>query len=742
MFTGHHRWACCSAAALGGLLFPALMTAQLDRSIPPAPGPAPLVRIGEHATSTLPNGVHVIVVEDHKLPLVNIQVRFDIPPIHQGEQVGYIDLFGELLTAGAGKRTKADIDRSVDAIGANLYAGNDGLFASVLKKNLEPLMDVVRDVVVEPTFPAEELESAVMRARSSVQQRKEDPEAIAEVVGRSAMFGRTHPYGEVTTESSLGRVDRTMLEAYHRHFFRPENAYLVFVGDITAKEAKELAKEHFGKWDPNPSKATQDEYGRTVVEGLGVVVPLQKATVPSGVRRVFVVDRPGAAQSVVRVMYPLAIVPKDIRAQQAQVMNTILGGGIFNARLMQNLRERNGYTYGCYSSLDVDRFNSSFVATTNVRTEVTGQAVLEILDEMEGMRKSPVTTEELELAKRSMMGSFGRSLEDPRTVARFALNTRLNGLHADHYTTYLTRLESVTAQQVQDVANIFLHPDQAIVLVVGDLERIKGDLKGIGMDPLQPIIQLTEDGELWEEVLTPVTDRTAEQVVETYIHAIGGRDRIAPLRQLSLVHEQQRGDEAFRYEEWFGPDQYRSKLHVGQELVEEFTFDGQRVLYYDGANAGEMTDAGFEIVRLNGRPVPEVAYRTVLEKADLMGRTKLNGKEVYKLTMTYTSGNSFHVYFDKETGLKVRSVEEQFYNSRVYRKVVDFADWKPIAGVLFPHLITEEGGVSGPIRSVLSASTVNQAMPKGFFDVVIPEVKEEPVPPEMLPPEYSQPTEE
>ncbi|MGV3637761.1 MAG: M16 family metallopeptidase, partial [Flavobacteriales bacterium] len=730
MFTGFHRWACSCAAALGGLLFPALMTAQLDRSLPPPPGPAPLVRLGEHITSTLPNGMRIIVVEDHKLPLVSVQVRFDIPPIHQGEQVGYIDLFGELLAAGAGARTKAEIDRSVDAIGANLYTSNDGLFASVLKKNLGPLMDVVRDVIVEPTFPQEELESAVTRARSSVQQRKEDPEAIAEVVGRSVMFGRAHPYGEVITEGSLDKIDRARLEAYHRHFFRPTNAYLVFVGDLTEKEAKDLAKKHFGKWDPKPSKITQDEYGRTLVDGLGAVVPLQKATVPSGVRRVYVVDRPGAAQSVVRVLFPLAIVPKDIRAQQAQVMNTILGGGIFNARLMQNLRERNGFTYGCYSNFDVDRFNSSFVATTSVRTEVTDQAVKEILVELENMRKAPVTTEELELAKRSMMGSFGRSLEDPRTVARFALNTQLSGLPADHYATYLTRLESITAQQIQDVANTFLHPDQASVLVVGDLERIKAGLKGIGMDPLEPIIQLTDDGERWQEVLIPVTDRTAEQVVETYLHAIGGRDRIAPMRQLALVYDQQRGEEAFRYEEWFGPDQYRSKLQVGAELVEEFTFDGQRVLYFDGANKGEMTDAGFEMVRLLGRPVPEVAYRNVLEKAELLGRTKLNGKEVYKLTMTYTSGNSFQVYFDKESGLKVRLVEEQFYNSRVYRRVVDFADWKPIAGVLFPHLIVEEGGVSGPIRSVLSASTVNQAMPKGFFDVVIPEVKDEPVPPE------------
>lgn len=731
------RWAAPCASLLGGLLFPALMTAQLDRSRPPVPGPAPLVSIGEHASSVLPNGMRLFVVEDHKLPMVSIQVRFDIPPIHQGEKAGYIDLFGELLTAGAGDRSKADIDQTVDAIGANLYSGTDGLFASVLKKNLATLMPVIRDVVVEPTFPEKEMESALMRANSNVQQRKEDPEAISEAVGRTVLFGRSHPYGEIPTLRTLGKIEPAMLKAYHKHFFRPENGYLVFVGDITEKEAKELAKTYFGKWKPSASKTTQDEFGRTIVNDLGPVVTIGKALAPSGVRRVFVVDRPGAAQSVIRVMYPLPLEPKDLRAQQAQVMNTILGGGIFNARLMQNLREKNGYTYGCYSSVDVDRFNSSFVATTSVRTEVTDSAVAEIIREMDGMRQLPVTSAELELAKSSMMGSFGRSLEDPRTIARFALNTALNGLAADHYATYLTRLNAITAQQVQDAARAFLYPDQAMILVVGDLERIKMGLRKLSMNTDEPIVQLTEDGDRWEEVLRPVSDRTAHTILETYLHVIGGPEKIAPIRHLELVHEQQRGDEAFTHYEWFAPQQYRSRLFVGTQQIEEVIFNGERVLYADDISKGELTDAGFETIKLQSFPIPEIAYEKELEQVRLLGLTTLNGKEVYKLNCTYRSGNSFNQYFDKESGLKVRHVEDQYFNGRVYQKVRDYADWKAINGVLFPHRMIEQGGVSGSIISSIASAKVNSAMPKGFFDVVIPETPDEVVPPEMLPPEYT-----
>ncbi|HNR56529.1 MAG TPA: pitrilysin family protein, partial [Flavobacteriales bacterium] len=232
----------------GALLLPVLMTAQLDRSHPPLSGPAPDVNIGHHSMSELPNGMHLIVVEDHKLPLVSVQVRFDITPVHQADKAGYVDLFGELLTAGAGKRSKAEIDRSVDAIGASLYTSGDGLFASVLKKNLEPLMALVEDVVTKPTFPEQEVKSALLRARSAVQQRREDPDGIAEAVSKLVTFGSGHPYGEMTTERTLGRIERAHLEAYHRRSFRPDNCYLVFVGDITEKEAKALAKEHFGRW--------------------------------------------------------------------------------------------------------------------------------------------------------------------------------------------------------------------------------------------------------------------------------------------------------------------------------------------------------------------------------------------------------------------------------------------------------------------------------------------------------------
>ena len=723
-----------SVATIGCWLLPSFMNAQLDRTKPPVAGPAPEVQLGEHTTTQLPNGIHLIVVEDHKLPLVSVQLRFDVPPIVQHVKAGYIDMVGELIMTGTTTRTKADIDHAIDALGADLSATNDGIYGGALKRNLGPLMELLQDVAQNPTFPAEELEKTRTRYRSSVQQRNEDPESLAEVIGRKVTFGRTHPYGEVMTMRTIATIDRAAIAAYHRYFFRPEKAYLVFVGDITEKEARDLAKEHFGKWRPAPALMTTDEHGNTDVEGLGVIQALQRPITPGGSRRVFMVDRPGAAQSVIRVSFPLNLLPKDLRAQQSQVMNTILGGGIFNARLMQNLREKRGFTYGAYSSLDVDRFNSGFTASVSVRTEVTDSAVMEIMAELERMRGEPVTPEELELAKKSMMGSFGRSLENPRTVARFALNTALNELAPDHYRTYLKRLESITAQHVQDAAAAFLYPDQATILVVGDMDRVAEGLVPLTVGMNTPVIRLDEEGEPWEEQLAAVPDRTAQQVIETYITAVGGREAIAPIRHLKIERTVIMNEGSLNTTQWFAPDQYRTALENGSELAEETIFDGQRVQFTTPEVVGEYTDAAYEITRLEALPVPEVAYDKLLEKKLLVGSTPVRGRTAYKVILMTLSGTSFADYFDAETGLKVQRKRTELHDGRAFDVVTEYSDLRPIKGVLFPYTITERGGPSGKVVRTITSYEADKAMPPGFFDTHIPEPPETPNLPEPVTP--------
>lgn len=711
----------CTALA-GGLLLPMLMNAQVDRSKAPQPGPAPAVSMASHVSFKLSNGMRVIVVENRKLPLVSVQVRFDIPPVVQGDKAGYVDLMGELLAAGTSKRTKAELDEAVDQLGANFSTSNDGVFISGLRKHVGPMLQLAAEVTTSASFPEEEFQKAKVRTLSGIQQRKSDPDAIAETVGRAVLFGKGHPYGEVVTEATLANITADHLRSYYRHFFKPEHGYLVFVGDLTEKEARKWAKQCFGKWRVKGGGAERDEEGRTVVPGLGVLHQLEAPAVPVADRRVVLVDRPGAAQSVIRVGFPLDLQPRDVRALQAQVMNTILGGGVFNARLMQNLREDKAYTYGAYSTLEADRFNGSFSAGLSVRTEVTDSAVSEVLAELDRMRESAVSTEELELARSYMAGSFGRALEDPRTVARFALNTYLSRLEEDHYATYLQRLQAVNKQQVQEAAEAFLRPDKAVVFVVGDKQRIAKGLERFSMQTNMPIWQVDENGDRWREPpLERVRDRTAEQVMEAYVAALGGKQAIGRIRDLRIEMSAEVGGMTLAMTNWYGEGgQFRSETRVGSTVVQEVILDGRRAMSRGPQGVQELEDIDLEQVKRAAYPVPEVAPSRMAESMALVGRTQVNGREAYRLDIQTHAGTTITDHYDAVTGLRLRREELLNMGGRSVMITTEAADLEPVDGVLFPRTIMQSGGPMGTITMKVTSIAVNKGLLPGFFETGLP----------------------
>lgn len=712
-----------AVAIAGGLLLPAMMIAQIDRSKAPQPGPAPVVNLGAHTSFLLPNDMRVIVVQNHKLPLVSVQVRFDIPPLAQGDRTGYIEMMGELLATGTSTRDKAAIDGTVDRMGASLFTNSDGAYASALKKHLPALMDIVSDVIISPSFPETELEKARKRAMSDVQQRQEDPGAIADAVGRVVTFGKAHPYGEVMTEKTLRRIDRGAMAAYHKKFFRPEKGYLVFVGDITEKEAKDLAKEHFGDWKPARVRHVVNEDGTETIDGIGQIRSWKQAATASGERRVVIVDRPGAAQSTIRVSFPLNLQPKDLRALHAQVMNTILGGGVFNARLMQNLREDKGWTYGTGSDLQADRFNGSFHTSANVRTAVTDSAVVETLNEIMRMRDEFVTQEELELAKSYMAGSFARSLEDPRTIARFALNTYINGLQPDHYETYLKRLEAVTIADVQAAAQAFLYPDHAVIFVVGDKKSILPKLEPLSQTIDPAVLELDHNGQLIQEELTPVTDRTAEQIIEHYLEAIGGRAAISTIRDMRTEISTELGGQPTTLIQWYGPgNQYRSAMRVAGNTVQEEILDGTRaVRKVPGEPDLELEDIDLLDLKQIAYPVPEMFIKENVERLYLSGSTKVGDRDAYKILMLTNAGTSVSDYYDMETGLRLRRVDMKFMYGRSLKVVTDYSDYQPAGGVLFPRTQAQTGGPVGSMTMQVTTIEVNKPADVGFFNTGLPE---------------------
>lgn len=702
------------------LLMPPDMIAQVNRKKAPAPGPAPEVRLGEHHSLTLDNGLRVIIVENHKIPMVSAQLKFDIPPILQGKSTGYQDLVGELLTSGTARHTKEQIDELVDGLGAKLNGTNDGLYASSLKKNFTQVMDLLYEVVSSANFPREEFEKARTRLLSQVQARTDDPDQIAEVVGHALTFGKVHPYGEVTTEATLAEADRDDVFQYYRYFFQPERGYLVLVGDITAAEGEAMARKYFGGWKGADVPVIKNAEGHDVVKDLGPIIPASKQPGLPATLRIAFVDRPGSAQSVIKVVFPVELKPNDPMAVEAQVLNTILGGGVFNARLMQNLREDKGYTYGAYSSLDADRWCGAFSAGCSVRNDVTDSAVAEIMKEISTIRQAPVKADELALAKSYMAGSFARALEDPRTVARFALNTFLNELPEDHYETYLKRLDAVSVEDVALAAQRFLHPDKATVLVVGDREQVAKSL--VPLSPNGSVLDFDVNGDFVRPDLTEgakpaPAGMTAQDVLDAYITAIGGKAAVERVQDVKKVYTTTvQGMPATLTEYNKAPNKYAMEMRMGDMVLQRINYDGERAKLSSIMGEKVLEDTELEPVQGNAYAFPELHYEALQLAARLMGVVTIDGQEAYRINVETLSGSRIDEYYDVATGLKLRRKEHQMQEGGGYIQVItDYSGYTPEADVLFPRTLTQSGGMD----MVLTATevSVNKGIPDVEFAV-------------------------
>jgi predicted Zn-dependent peptidase len=242
---------------------------------------------------------------------------------------------------------------------------------------------------------------------------------------------------------------------YYQTYFKPNIAYLVIVGDITIKEAKKTAKKYFGSW----------KQGDIPSHDFKQVADFSRSSY-------VVAHKEGANQSFVTVSYPVNLVPGSQDALKVAVMNQILGGRSFSARLMQNLREDKAWTYGAYSSIKSDEYMGYFKAAANVRAAITDSAFVEIQKEMQQLIADRVDSAHIQLVKNSLAGSFGRSLEDPATPARFALNIDKYNLPHDYYETYMERLEAITIEDVQEMAKKYIRPENALYLAVGDVDII------------------------------------------------------------------------------------------------------------------------------------------------------------------------------------------------------------------------------------------------------------------------------
>lgn len=673
-------------------LFASGLMAQLDRSTPPEAGPAPQINIGEYEKFTLKNGLRVFVVEDHKLPMVAYNLTLDIDPVFEGEAAGYVSLAGDLMRSGTTNRNKAEIDESIDFIGATLNTHSKGIYGRSLKKHNATLLELMSDVLMNPTFPQEELEKSLKQMETGIQAEKNEPSAIANNIASVLRYGKDDPYGEVVSEENLANITTGHLKTYHQTYFRPNAAYLVIVGDISVKEAKKQAKKYFGDWE----KA--EVPGHTYSQWPTYEAP-----------KVAIANRDGANQSTIMVTHTLPLTPGHPNAIKASVMNQILGGGSFNTRLFQNLREDKGYTYGAYSRLSTDKRIGYFSASAQVRTSVTDSALNEILYEMERMQTELVPAEDLELIKNMMTGSFSRSLEDPQTIANFALNIERYDLPADYYRTYLEKVAAVTAEDVMAMAKEYLNPEQAIILAVGEADKIEEVMRGFS-----PASEVTRYDYYGHEVsgAVAVSDITAAEVIERYLNAIGGPEAIETIQDVTTTATAAiQGMELKMVTRQKAPNKLLVETMMGNNVVSKQVFDGAKGKVTSPMGEQELEGEMLEQMKEGSAIIAETNFLKEGYSIELQGVETIDNRECYKIIVTRPSGNESTAYYAVADGLKYREVSSTPQGNMV----TNIKDYKEVEGFMFPQAISQSVGPQN-FEVTIDSIEINSEMEDAVFE--------------------------
>jgi zinc protease len=667
------------------LIFSSVINAQqptspaVDRSKRPEPAAAPTIKLGNSQSFVLANGLKVFVVENHKLPTVAFSFVFDIHPGLEAEAVGVSDIAGKLLTSGTKTRTKDKLDNDVDFIGATLTTSASGIYAASLKKQQNKLLELVSDI------EQEELDKIKTQTLSELAAEKDDPDAISENVKSVLNFGKTHPYGEVTTEESVANITLEKCNTYYKTYFRPNVAYLAVVGDVTLDEIKPLIEKYFAAWQ------------KAEVPSKTFAMPLAPAKT-----RVALVNKAGAVQSVVSVTYPLDLKPNNPDAIKVRVLNSILGGGS-SSRLFINLREKNGYTYGSYSSIESDELAGEFTAYAKVRNAVTDSALIEMLHELNRLRSEKVTQDELTGIKNYLTGSFAISLEDPATIARFAINTQRYHLPKEYYANYLKNIAAVTIDDVYAMAQKYIKPNNATILVVGDKSELSKKLEPFAADKVV---------ELYDNMGNPISSVakaipagvTTKTIIENYIKAIGGAQAIAGVKDVSTkMNTKLQGMDLVVMTMQKVPNKYAMSIKMGPMVVQKDVYNGVKGKQISTQGKSDLTGESLEQIKAQATLFIEAQYESLGYKLNFDGIENINGKDSYKIDVTSPSGQKMTEYYDVASGLKSRMIQSSKTEAGPITQISDFVEYKEVNGVKFPSVVS----VSGTMAMKLVAETID-----------------------------------
>ena len=667
------------------------LLSQVDRSKPPVSGPPPVINLGKPKMFSLKNGLKVIIVENSKLPRAYANLDIDNYPDYEGDKKGVSSLVSSLMGNGTTTQSKDDYNEEIDYMGASLSLSAGGGYASSLKRYFPRVLEMMSDGLKNPVFTLEDFEKERNILIDGIKSSQNSVPDIASLLGGKLFFGSNHPFGEFATEETINNISLKDVKKYYETYAKPNNAYLTIVGDVNYEEIKPLVENLFSDW----------KKGKLPKYTMPVVNDLEKPEINF-------VDMSNAVQSEISVGNIINISMSDPDYFPLRLANQIYGGS--GGKLYLNLREDKGFTYGAYSSVETSRYVGRFSSSTSVRNEVTDSSIVEIIKEIESMIDEEVTDEKLSSVKEKFVGGFIMSTEQPSTIANFARNIDKFNLPDNFYETYLENFQKVTIDDIKRVSKEYFKRDKLRIIVVGK-----------GMDILSSLEELPYNIRYFDKKGEPVSrpdystpdGLTSQKVLLDYLDAIGGKENVESLNAISMLAEAEvQGMKLQMVSIQAKPNKQVTMMMMMGNTMMKMVFDGEKgSINQQGVDspipeeeANKMSKTTLPIEEIGWLDDENVKFSSTEE---LDGRT-LNVLEINKDT---------YVAYDSETGLKVKETQiaEMPDGSKVPQTTF-FEDYKPVNGILFPHVIKSPIGPQSLEFKIINI-TVNPEVSESDFSI-------------------------
>ncbi len=672
---------------------------QFDRSKVPSSGPSPEINLGEPVEYELKNGLKIILVQNSKLPRVFFNLFIDSQPIFEGEKAGISSITSSLLGKGTKNISKDKFLDEIDFMGANLNLSATGAFGSSLSKFFPKLLEMASDGLFNPVFDNEEFIKSKERLIEGIKSDENSVPAAARRVANILAYGKNHPRSEYATEKSINNIEFDDIEKFFRSNFKPNNSYMVVVGDFNVDTTIKQIETLFKKW--KKGKITYSKF----------------LSNPPSKTAIHFIDMPNAIQSEISFQNLINLRKNNPDYFSLLITNKILGGGAEN-RLEQQIRENKGYTYVARSSFGTSKYlDSRFRAFTNTREQVTDSAVIEILNEIKKIKKFDVELNELEDVKAKYFGDFVLATESPSTVANYSVQIKTENLGKDFYKNYLSKINSISIEQVRNTANKYFDLENGQIIVAGKGSAIADKLENIEFNGNK--LQVYYYDKYGNSVDKPVfkkeisDDIKVKDIFDKHIESIGGAEKLNSIKSITITAAVTIPGAPFKpsatIKEKF-PNKSSMEMSVagmGTLMTQKFNGEdgyieqmGQKIAYEDDQKNAEKEKLGlFEETYLDSSGM------------EIVSLSPVDGKDIYKIKV---KDNSFRFY-DAETGLLVMTEETTSAMGNEIVTVTKFSDYKEVDGIKFAFK-TEI--VTGPQTIVIEADQVivNEEIDDDFFN--------------------------